>query len=204
MGPSISFQRWQDFSPNPLLAYNASFALESYSESSKSSLYAQFGYLVRGSSLRAFTWQGQPIGTQGFRFNNLGLEIGAKRKIKEFDRIIPYYMIGLRLEYTISTNLEQYERFNSPYYPNDAFVENWVYGATVGGGFEWTSLSELFRPYFEITFNPDAANQYFQPPIPNVIDPFGNTVNLRERVIRNLALEFKVGFKFLRKVEYID
>lgn len=203
-GPSMSFQRWNDFNPNPLIAYGVDVFAESYSEASTSSLYAQLGYHVRGSSLRAFTWQGESIGTQGFKFNNIVLELGAKKIIQTSSNFIPYYCIGARVEYTTTTNLRDYNRFGSPFYPSDQFVNKFIYGATIGGGFEWSDYSDLYRPFIEITFNPDFGNQYYQGPIPNVIDQFGMTRTLGERAIRNLSLEIKIGVKFLRKVEYID
>ncbi len=204
VGTSMSFQKWNDFNPNPLLALSADFIIESYSEESPSSLYAQIGYHVRGSSLRAFTWRGESIGTQGFKFRNAVLELGGKRSIPTQGSIIPYYNLGVRIEYTFSTNLKDYNRYGSPFYPNDVFVRDFVYGATIGGGFEWANYSDLFRPYVEVVFCPDFGNQYYQGPIPNVIDQFGQTINLNERAIRNLSLEIRVGIKFLRKVEYID
>ena len=203
-GPTLAFQRWLDFDPNPLLTWGADIAFESYSEDSKSSLYGQIGYHNRGSSLRAFTWQGESIGRQGFRFRNIVAELGAKRQLDPWSDMIPYYHLGFRLEYNINTNLEDYERFNSLFYPNDAFVRKWTYGPSLGGGFEWTNFDDLIRPYTELTFGFDVADQYFQGAIPNVIGPFGQPTTLRERVIRNLTFQVKVGVKFLRKVEYID
>ena len=87
---------------------------------------------------------------------------------------------------------------------SDEFIRNINYGITAGGGFE-TTLSEFVGLLFEFTINPDFSIQYQQPRIDNVLDPYtGNTRSIAERKIRNLTFELTVGFRFLRKVEYID
>ncbi len=203
-GPSLAFQRWDNFSPNGLFTMAFDFGFESYNPNSLSSLYGQLGYHTRGSAIRTFSWQGESIGTQGYKFRNIVLELGGKRKTKSFKGITPFYHLGLRLEYTVSNNLSDYERYGSLYLPHEQFIEHWVYGATVGGGAEFTQWSESFIPFIELSINPDFSNQYFQEPIPNVVNQFGDVVNLSERRIRNMSFEIKFGFKFLRKVEYID
>jgi hypothetical protein len=202
-GPALSFQRWDGFEPNPLLVVNGDFTIESYKEDSPSSLYAQLGYHTRGSSLRVFTWQGQLVGNQGFKFRNVVLEVGAKRMVDLDSKFKPYYAIGLRGEYTLNTNLSDYDRFESLFYPNDGFVQKFLWGPSLNGGFEW-EYEELVTPYLEFSIQPDVSDQYFQPPVNNVIDQFGQPRNLRERIIRNITLELKVGIKFLRKVIYTD
>ena len=110
----------------------------------------------------------------------------------------------MRGEYTLGTNLSEYVRFQSAYYPIDDFVRKLNYGVTVGGGWDF-EFSELIGGLIELTVNPDLSNQYEQQPIPNVINPFnGQTVTLRERKVRNLTFEVKFGLRFMRKVEYID
>ena len=205
-GINIASQRWVNFQPNYLFTYNADFFVESYDEEHMNAVFASLGYRGRGSSIRTFTWLGESIGRQGFKFNNIVLELGAKRAIKESVNYQPYYNIGLRAEYTLRTNLDVYERFNSAFYPNKAFVNNWVAGASRGGGIEMMRFSELIHPILELALNQDFTFQYFQPTINNVVDQtpgnFGNLITLRETAIRNLTLELKLGFKFLRKVEY--
>ena len=205
-GPALSFQRWDSFDPNPLLVVNGDFTLESYKEDSPSSLYAQLGYHTRGSSLRVFSQNTNLFeGNRGFKFNNIVLEIGAKRMVDLNSKFNPYYAIGIRGEYTINTNLSDYERFMTPFYPNDAFVQKFLWGPSLNGGFEWR-YEELVTPYLEFAIQPDVSDQYFQPPVNNVRSPFdpNQLINVRERIIRNITLELKVGIKFLRKVVYTD
>lgn len=202
LGGTMTFQRWNNFSPNPLLTPAYDIFIESYSESSPSALFASVGYHTRGSGIRAISFLGDPLGTQGFKFNNIVLELGGKRFLTTENRANAYYMIGVRGEYTVSTNLEQYERFLNPFYPHNDFVEKIVYGASVGGGIEY-SFGEFYHGFLEVSIGPDFANQYFQPPINNVIDPYtGMTTNLSERQIRNVSIEIRAGLKLLRKVIY--
>lgn len=201
-GGGLSFQNWTDFTPNPLLAPNVDLLIESFSEDNKGALYSSLGYHVRGSSIRAFDFQGSFFGNQGFRFNNLTGEAGFKKTLNVTEKITPYYHFGLRGEFTLSNNLMDYDRFQSPFYPSAQLVNRFVYGVSFGGGFD-KSFSEFIKGFFEVTFQPDLNNQYYQPQINNVIDPFTlQKINLQERAIRNVSIEFKVGIKFLRKVIY--
>ncbi|MBK8636698.1 MAG: hypothetical protein IPN72_25440 [Saprospiraceae bacterium] len=202
IGAGLNFQKWNDFSPNPLLQPSYDFFIESFNEESPSSLFMNVGYHVRGSGIRAFTFQGDFFGNQGFKFKNAVLEVGGKRFVTQDKKINPFYMIGLRAEYNIGTNLQDYERFLNPFYPHNDFVRKLVYGASIGGGFEY-NISEFYRGFIEISLAPDFANQYFQPPINNIIDPYtGQKISLQERQIKNTSLEIRAGFKFLRKVIY--
>ena len=122
-----------------------------------------------------------------------------------------YYLFGVRLDYTIDTNLDEFQEFNERFptysiYPIDSplFIRNFNYGASLGAGLEFP-FSEYISGLLEFTVNPDFSIQYQQPAIPNVTDPYtGNSVTLRERNIRNVTFEVTLGFRFLRKIEYID
>ncbi|HMR87088.1 MAG TPA: hypothetical protein PKD51_02980, partial [Saprospiraceae bacterium] len=173
-------------------------------EFKKGALYASVGYHTRGSSIQFFSFNNTFLPRQGYKFNNVVLELGAKRSLnldKDFD---PYFIIGIRGEYTVSTNFKDLESLNNPFTPNDVFVRKFNYGVTAGGGFEM-EMSELSNVFFEVAIQPDLSFQYEAPPRA-VIDPFqiGQTINLPLERVRNLSLELKVGVRFLRKVEYID
>ena len=203
-GTALAFQQWSTFDPNPKLAFHGSIFIESAPEDKKGSVYAQLGYLQRGSSIRQFSFNGNFFGNSGFVFNNIGLELGIKRVISLEKKIQPFYSVGARLEYTVSNNLKQYERFGSPVYPHDDFVKNVVYGITIGGGFQY-QLSEFYGGSIEFALCPDLADQYYQPEIKNVINPYPTgerTITLKERQIRNVTFEIRLAMKFLRKVEY--
>ena len=210
LGGAMSFQSWGDgtsgggLNRDPLFSINGDIVVESYDEFKRGALYASLGYHTRGSSIQFFSFNNAFSARQGYKFNNIVLELGAKRSLnlsKDFD---PYFIIGIRGEYTLNTNLKDLEFLNNPYTPNDVFVRKFNYGVTAGGGFEM-EMSELSNVFFEFSLQPDLSFQYESPPA-SVIDPFqmGQTIELPLRRVRNVSLELKVGIKFLRKVEYID
>lgn len=202
IGPSLAFQKWNEFDNGGLLAPNVDFFLETMPESKKSAFYGQIGFHTRGSSMR-YGGFGLNTSSLKFKFHNASMEFGAKKMIDTQTDIKPFYMIGARAEYTVATNLSSYEAQASAFYPNDAYVNRFVYGVTFGGGFE-KNFDEFINSFLEITFCPDLREQYIQPPIFGVRDPFGNKVTISERIVRNYSLEVKVGLKFLRKIIYID
>lgn len=213
-GLSAGFQKWNSFERDPLFAYHGIAYIESIAEDRPSGLFLQAGYHVRGSAIRNRNFTNvltgqvfRPSATE-FRFNNLSLATGFKSKFNLGNKM-GYYLLGLRGEYTISTNLEEYDRFNQLYpaysiYPYSAGVREINYGVMVGGGLEWM-FSDLVGGIVELTVNPDFSRQYEQPAIPNVIDPFtGNSRTLSERIVKNTTIELTVGIRLLRRVEYID
>lgn len=211
LGPSIGLQTWDGFDREPMLAYHFAAYIESYDDDAQSTLYAQLGMHVRGSSnrVRFFTFNNAFTSSSTFKFNNLALILAAKRRISMDSDKRPYYLIGIRGEYTISTNLDKFEErneyFNSLFYPAEPFVKKFNYGFVAGGGFEFM-FSEFVGGILEFTFSPDVSKQYDQPPIGNVVDPLnvGSTRNISARKIRNLSFEISLGIRLLRKVEYYD
>jgi len=209
-GPGVNFQSWSDGSfsnssnTSPLFSLNGDLFVESYDEEKKGSLYAQLGFHTRGSSFRFLSFNNTFTDVQGFKYRNLVLELGARKPFdldKEFD---PYFILGIRGEYTVGTNLDNYLSFGSLFYPVNDFVREFNYGVTLGGGFE-TYLSELTNVFVEMSLQPDLSFQYMQPPLFNITEPWTQqTINLPLRQSRNLSIELKAGVRFLRKVEYID
>ena len=200
-GMGINLQQWNNFERDPLFTPFGDFFIESYTEGSNSSLYAQVGYHTRGSAIRLFSFNG-PSFNNSFKFNNAVLTAAAKRFISNKKSARPYYLIGIRAEYTLSTNLSDFEERQSLFYPIEFYVNKFNYGFTVGGGYDFP-LGDLYGGFIEFTVNPDVSLQYEQPPIPNVISPFtGQPVTISERRIRNISLEVTFGMRFLRKVEY--
>lgn len=209
-GAAMNFQSWGDGSfsgsvnRDPLFSLNSDIFIESYDEYKKGTLYAQVGYHTRGSSFRFFSFNNTFTEQQGFKFRNIVAEVGAKKTLNLGKELEPYFILGIRGEYTIGTNLDDYINFGSLYYPVSEFVRKFNYGVTAGGGFEM-KMSELSNVFIEFSLQPDLSFQYEQQPLFSVIDPWtSQPVNLGLRQVRNLAVELKVGVKFLRKVEYID
>jgi hypothetical protein len=215
IGPSIGIQKWDNsFDREPLFKYHASLGIESVNnEDDRGALFAQVGYHVKGSANRFSFWRisggGVEIFTENFLFNNISLLLGAKQKKPLGNAAAKYfYFGGIRGDYTLNTNLKKLNEENPflrTYYPQDGFVRKWNAGVSVGGGLE-LGFSELIGAQVMLSVNPDLTNQYFQPPIPNVIDPFtpGQTITIPERRIRNTTIELSLGLRLLRKVEYVD
>lgn len=201
-GPSVCFQQWNGFDQGTLFSFHGAAFIESYDAESTSSLYAQVGYFTRGSALRVSNiFNGFSV-SRSFKFNNLSATLGAKKILKEIGWLRPFYTVGIRAEYTLSTNLVDYEQFNSPFYPNDEFVNKLNYGLSIGGGIQY-DFSDLIGGALEITINPDVSKQYLQPGGISVINPYTNTsYTLQQREIRNLSIDISLSIRFMRKVEY--
>lgn len=211
---TLGVQKWNGFQQDPLLKYHGIAFVESADETAQFAIFAQGGYHLKGSAIRGRNFF-NPINGQytrppalQFIFQNVSATatLGAKRKYDFGVNNKMYYLIGIRGDYTVGTNLEEYEEINqfSGFFPFEQFVRKWNYGVTLGGGFE-VPFTELIGGTLEFTVNPDFSAQYKQPAIPNIIDPFtGNNRTLPERTIRNLTFEVTLGIRFLRIVEYID
>jgi len=136
--------------------------------------------------------------------------LGAKQK-RDFGtsgRARFFYGGGLRIDYTLSTNIDDLSRGNpslSIFYPSVAFMNRWMVGFTISTGIEF-KLKELIGGELKLSIQPDVTPQYNQPSIGNVIDPFnpGTVITISERRIRNAAVELGIGLRLLRKVEYVD
>ncbi len=212
-GPSMGFQRWDNsFDRQPLFKYHAALAIESVDNTDdRGSVFAQIGYHVRGSANRFTFFQGvgSPlvVYTEEFQFRNIALILGAKQKFPWGERSKYFYSIGLRGEYTLSTNLGELVGNQNPaiqiYYPFEGAVNRWIAGASIGGGVEFP-FSELVGGQLMLSVHPDFLLQYNQPPIENVIDPLnpGQRIRIPERRIRNVTLELSLGIRLLRKVVY--
>lgn len=211
-GPTMGFQRWNDFDQQPLFRYHGIVFIESLGDNV---LFAQAGYHIKGSALRNLRFtnpNNNNVGTlpaQDFQFRNASLILGAKKKF-DFGSgdTKAYYLLGLRGDFTINTNLSDYDDPNAPflntYFPTDQWVRRFNYGMTVGGGFEFP-FSELIGGLLEFTVNPDLSKQYYQPALGNIYDPLTmQERNVPERRITNITLEVTLGLRFLRIVEYVD
>lgn len=201
-GATLGIQRWNNFERQPLFAGHGAFFIETVDEDKTlGSLYAQLGLHQRGSATRSFinSWDNVLVPGLRFVFNNISLQVGAKKFMN--DKF--YYLIGVRGEYTVSTNLEELnERFVSPSFPQPESVRPLVAGITGGAGYQF-EISELYGAGIEFTVNPDFYNNYYTPAIPNIISPItGNSITLPETSIRNTTLEVTLVLRFLRKVEY--
>ena len=216
-GPTIGFQNWDGSKRDPLFKYHGALFLESLEEGQNFALFGQLGYHIKGSAIR-YSFRPQCLDGNGnyvdcsretteFQFKNISIVLGGKKKFDSNSGNKLYYSFGLRGEYTVKTNLAQYN--NGSYqsfvgYPVDGFVNKLNYGMTLGAGIEF-QLTELIGAVIELSVNPDFSLQYKQPPIPNITHPVtGNSYTISERKIRNVVFEISAGFRFTRKIIYID
>lgn len=210
----MGVQQWSGFEQDPLLKYHGILFIESYDAEEPFAVFAQAGFHQKGSAIRNRNYRDP--NSQGFIrpparefiFNNLSLTLGAKQKFDLGAVNKWYWMLGVRGDYTLSTNLDEYTEINLlyPIYPldSDVFIRDFNYGITFGAGFD-LPVADLIGINLEFTVNPDLSYQYIQPAVGNVVDPFtGNTRTIEERRIRNLTFEVSLGFRFLHLVEYID
>ncbi len=214
-GLTIGTQKWDNsLNRDPLFRYHGIAFVESAPEDNATAIFAQLGYHIKGSAIRTNatvvqTNQGLrdiPARKTGFEFKNIALCFGGKKKY-ELNSSSAYYMLGIRADYTIGSNLDEYVEINEfyPIYPFEAGIRKFNYGVTVGGGMEFP-LSEYISGILEFTVNPDFSKQYEQPQITNVPSPTpgGPDRTIPERKIVNNTFEISLGIRFLRMVEYID
>jgi Outer membrane protein beta-barrel domain len=217
-GLAIGQQKWNTggaSTNNLLFKYQGSVFIESVSAADKgqSVLFAEAGYHTRGSAFRyrsgaAYDPNGiltQVDGfTEEFIFKNVGLILGAKRR-GVLGKEKAFFTVGIRGEYTVGTNLESAERntlFVSSY-PQKEFVRKLQYGLSISGGYEFP-FSELVGGFVEFSVHPDLSLQYFRPQFP-AFDPYQRiNIIVPEQGIRNTSFELTIGFRFLKKIEYID
>ena len=210
-GLSMGTQKWGSFDRDPLYASHFALSMESADNDRKSAIYGQIGYHTKGSAIRFqrfFDINGNEYkpSTTNFKFNNAALQVGVKQILGDAvadSRL--FYKIGIRGEYTLSTNLDEFDITRSLSFPVDQFVKKITYGISFGGGYEFY-LSDLIRGTIELHIGQDLSNQYEQPALNNIPSPYqsGQTINIPERKISNTVFELSVGLLLWRKIEYID
>lgn len=217
-GPTLATQNWDNsLQRDVAIKYHGIAFIESLSEEDQFVLFAQAGYHIKGSAIRNRNFVSVLTGNvvrppaREFLFRNVSLTVGAKQKFELNSTTKWYWLLGVRGDYTVSTNLGIYTDFvtrNPTFaiYPFDVpeFIRDFNYGVSVGAGLEFP-FSEYIAGLVEFSVNPDFSFQYEQPEIPNVTDPYtGNSRSIPQRQIRNLTFEITLGLRFLRKIEYVD
>lgn len=209
-GPTLGFQQWNNIDQNVLIRYHGSVFIESLAEPGEFVLFAQTGYHEKGSSLRGLQVRNvnnvlTSLPTQGFIFRNIDLVLGVKQRLNSnfLGSTSAYYAFGIRGEYTVDDNLDEFSALGA-FSPLPGFVEEWNYGATLSGGFEF-QFSKFVGAVFEFSVHPDFSFQYIQPDIGFVRNPItGIDQTISARRIRNTALEISLGLRFLREIIYVD
>jgi len=216
-GPSIGFQNWNNGGQrDALFAYHGIAFIESLAAQDEFAIFAQTGFHVKGGAVRynRFTFLDNsnnlrdfPGRTDRYEFRNLSLTVGGKQKFG-LNNFSYYYLFGIRGEFTINTNLNEFqEGFPEGirnFFPSPQNVRRLNYGVTVGGGFEF-KFAELISGIVELTVNPDFSKQYRRFAIDNVYNPFTmQNGTLPEQELSNNTIELSIGIRLIRQVEYID
>lgn len=213
-GLTIGTQKEGNFEQDALFSYHGALSMESVTDDNPFGLFVQLGYHVKGSAWRNvqfsnFGSNNVSIVTRKFKYENVGLVLGFKNNFKESDSYRLYYLFGVRGDYTVGTNLDEYEEqntfFGAPIYPFNEAVRKFNYGATLGGGLQFP-FTEFVSGIVEVTISPDFSDQYRQGAFNGTIYQNGVPVarSFAERKIRNLVFEVSLGFRFLHKIEYLD
>jgi len=216
-GLSLGSQDWSGLETELLLGYHGALFLETVPAQGRFSFYGQLGYHTRGSRVsrrRGNLFNGGQVvlPSEDFRFYNVSLGLGAKSVFSYSQLGDFYYILGLRADYNLSTNLGDYDildqtngvafRLNFPLDSPD-FIRDITYGATFGAGVLFP-ISEKMGGFVELQAQPDFSLQYESGEIGGVIDGTGTPRTLPARAIRNFTIELSFGLRFLRKWTYVD
>lgn len=188
----MSFQKWNNFERDFILSPGVDVMAETYDPESINSFFAEFGFHTRGSSVIGYNLNRY----QSLKFHNLVLGLGAKQGRTISDRIKGYYLFGIRGEMNVATNFEDDSVYNAYFFVDEAFVERFLFGVSVGGGLEY-NIGENRDILIELIVSPDLTNQYFQPYEFTRTDPNGFTYSIRRQEVKNISVELKLGYRFL-------
>lgn len=157
---------------------------------------ASLGYHRRGASYNVGSFNNSSRTIISDIFNNLSLAALFKGgyQLKNF---VPYYAAGLRLDYTLSTQMVN---------PFDAQgVRPFNFGLWLGGGLEWEPPTLPFGLFIEISIHPDLTPQilFTKGTVIEYRNPFTNKVTYQtinqDRRVTNISLELTLGIKFIQR-----
>lgn len=204
-GLTLGTQQWNGFDRSVLVRYHADAFIESWNEANKVSVIALLGYHVRGSTLKTYDWYDPDYPDEKYEgsvtameFHNAALTFGVKQKFPFGLDNRAYYMLGVRGEYTISTDFESFFEYL------EGAQNNFLFGMSFGAGLE-IPFSRYVGGTFQISVHPDFTKQLFLlPQDTGFTDQSGNEIIIPEQNITNLSFEISLGIRFLREVIYID
>jgi len=203
-GPSMSTQTVNGFEKDPFIRLHAIAQMESTSEISPNALYARLGYHVKGSAVNTRAYYDPITGTESdasstsIEFHNLSATVGAKQR-REVGNNFLSYGFGIRGDFNLKTE------YGTLFAGLAGTENNFTYGLDIDVGFEF-ALSELVSTTIEFGFSPDLGEQIYIP-AQNTGYQYpdsGQEVVIPESSIKNIVFEVRAGFRFWRKVIYID
>jgi len=209
-GPTVGVQQFNNFDQGPLYGFHADLQVENISETDPRTLYASVGYHRRGSANRIsfvpLSGGARRQSTTKFIFNNIALIAGGKQ-LYALQNLQAHVSLALRGEVNVNlTNkIDDVELENNSLlllsFPQDEFVNRFIYGIDVGAGIDFP-LSPTLDGLLEVRVSPDFSRQYFQPAFIG-FDPFtGNNDRVfAERRINNISFELSFGIRFIQYSE---
>ncbi|MBK8954529.1 MAG: hypothetical protein IPM34_03100 [Saprospiraceae bacterium] len=201
-GPSMGFQKWGGGNQlDPLWRWHVAAFLDSESSDGKNILYGHLGYHVKGAAIRfnaIYDINGNryPGASFAMEFHNLSFELGMKRFLK-MKRWKPFYAVGLRGEYTLSTKFEVYPELQE-------WTKKWNYGVSLRLGTEYAA-KKLVHYGLELNIAPDLSKQVYVPAAIRRIDPWtGQVIPGYEQSTVNTTIELSFYVRFKRIIIYED
>lgn len=203
-GPTLSTQTVNGFEKDPFIRLHAIAQMESSSDISPNALYARVGYHVKGSAVNTRAYYDPITGTESdahsnsIEFHNLSATVGAKQR-REVGNNFLSYGFGVRGDFNLKTE------YGSLFAGLAGTENNFTYGLDIDVGFEFP-LSELVSTTIEFGFSPDLGEQIYIPQQGTGYQypDSGQEVIIPESSIKNIVFEVRAGFRFWRKVMYID
>ncbi len=204
-GNTFGNQKWNGSERDFLPAYHVAAFIESYSDSVSFSFFGDIGYHVKGSAIRfRDRFVNDPSAPNGQRFieggrirqpfQNISLILGVKNRHALSETIKGYYMFGGRVDYTI--------KYDIVYLIPENFVRPFNYGLSLGGGIEFSFKNFPAALFLELSFHPDISKQILFENLPYATI-YGEPVTASQKVV-NFPFEISVGYKFIRKVEWVE
>jgi hypothetical protein len=201
-GPTMSTQTINGFERDPFFRLHFLARMESTSEISPNALYASLGYHTKGSAVNTSAYiddngNENEGSSSSMEFHNLSLSFGVKQR-KEVGTNFLSYGFGLRGDFNLSTDFEAF------FVGLEGSENNFTYGLNFDVGWEFP-LSELISTTIEVGFYPDLSNQLFIPFQDTGYNySNGQPIVIQESEIKNVVFEARAGFRFWRKVIYVD
>ncbi len=202
-GPTMSTQTVNGLERDPFFRFHVLAVMESSSDISPNAAFVSLGYHVKGSAVNSSRYYNpntggeQPRSSSAMEFHNLSLSVGVKQR-QEVGPNFLSYGFGARLDYNLSAKFD-------PIFIGLAGTQNqFTYGLNIDVGFEFP-ISELVSTTVEFGFSPDLSAQIFIPFQDTGYQyESGAPITIPESFVKNIIFEARVGFRFWRKVEYID
>lgn len=201
-GPTLSTQTLNGFERDPFFRFHVMGYIESSSEINPNAMYFSAGYHVKGSAINTYDYydtNGDKYegSSSSIEFHNLSTSIGFKQR-RELGENHYSYGFGLRGDFNLKSE------YGSLYHGLQGTENHFTWGVNVHAGFEYP-ISEVVSTVIEIGFYPDLKEQIYIPyQETGYTYEDGSELIIPESTLTNIVFEARIGFRFWKKVVYID